>query len=186
MACESVRESDTQRSMIPDILIEATDITLKKKAAVLYKADSLFSGYILAYHSNKTLASKAGYLNGELQGEAIKYYENGQLQERRFYHDNRKTGHHEGFWSNGVRKFEYFFEKGIHEGTLKEWYKTGEPFRFFNYEAGKESGAQRMWESDGTVRANYVVKDGHRYGLIGLKNCKSVTNEEGLYTAIAY
>ena len=43
-----------------------------------------------------------------------------------------------------------------------------------------------MWELDGGIRANYVVKNGHRYGLIGLKNCKSVENEEGSLTGLAY
>lgn len=186
MACESVKESDSLGFVIPEQLVETTDISLSKKAAILYKGDSLFSGFLVEYHSNRHLASKTGYYKGKLQGEAIQYYADGQLVERRFYDVNRKTGYHEGFWPNGERKFEYFFEKGIHEGTLKEWYRTGEPFRFFNYEAGKESGAQQMWALNGAIRANYVVKDGHRYGLIGLKNCKSVTNEEGLFTAIAY
>lgn len=186
MACESVKESDTLGFVIPELLVEITDVSLSKKAAIVYLGDSLFSGFLMEYHSNESLASKAGYLNGKLQGEAVQYYTDGQFKERRYYDVNRKTGYHEGFWPNGEKKFAYFFEKGIHEGALKEWYHTGEPFRFFNYETGKESGAQRMWALDGSLRANYVVKDGHRYGLIGLKNCKSVTNEEGLYTAIAY
>jgi hypothetical protein len=35
-------------------------------------------------------------------------------------------------------------------------------------------GQQRMWWPDGTLRANYVVRDGRRYGLLGAKGCVSV------------
>ena len=28
-----------------------------------------------------------------------------------------------------------------------------------------------MWQEDGTARANYVVREGRRYGLMGAKGC---------------
>ena len=39
------------------------------------------------------------------------------------------------------------------------------------YVDGKEAGAQRMWNEDGTLRANYVIKEGRRFGLLGSKPC---------------
>ena len=41
---------------------------------------------------------------------------------------------------------------------------------------GYEEGSQKAWWQNGVIRANYVVKNGRRYGLIGLKLCM---NPEG-------
>jgi antitoxin component YwqK of YwqJK toxin-antitoxin module len=41
----------------------------------------------------------------------------------------------------------------------------------FNYKKGYENGSQRMWWSDGKIRANYVIKNGKKYGLLGYKIC---------------
>jgi antitoxin component YwqK of YwqJK toxin-antitoxin module len=54
-----------------------------------------------------------------------------------------------------------------------DWFPDGTLYKQFRYEHGHESGAQRMWYVDGSVRANYVVRDGRRYGLIGAKGCVS-------------
>jgi antitoxin component YwqK of YwqJK toxin-antitoxin module len=43
-----------------------------------------------------------------------------------------------------------------------------------NYEAGIEVGQQRQWYDDGSVRSNYVMKNGRRFGLLGTKNCINV------------
>ncbi|MBO3700653.1 toxin-antitoxin system YwqK family antitoxin [Roseivirga sp. E12] len=187
MACDSSPlNDDAIVIMVPNQEVSLKHPDLTKKAAVVYFDDRLYSGYLTSYHEDGSIQSKTGYLNGKLEGESIQYYANKQLREQRFYSENRKTGKHIGFWPSGQQKFEYYFERDLHIGELKEWYASGQPYRFFNYQKGKEDGSQKMWMEDGKIRANYVVKDGHRYGLIGLKNCKSVTDEEGIYTAIVY
>ena len=35
-----------------------------------------------------------------------------------------------------------------------------------------------MWKDDGTIKANYEVVNGERFGLIGLKKCYTVTVNE--------
>lgn len=185
-SCDASDQIESQNAAIPDRTISADNTSLTKKAARVYLNDSLYSGFIINHFKNGALQSKAGYLDGKLEGESIQYYDNGQLREKRFYKQNRKTDTHLGFWPNGQAKFEYHFKLDLHVGELKEWYASGQAYRFLTYTEGKEDGSQKMWDPDGKIRANYVVKDGHRYGLIGLKNCKSVTDEEGLYTAIAY
>jgi antitoxin component YwqK of YwqJK toxin-antitoxin module len=45
----------------------------------------------------------------------------------------------------------------------------------FNYKNGKETGSQRLWKPDGSIKANYEVVNGERFGLIGLKKCYTVT-----------
>jgi antitoxin component YwqK of YwqJK toxin-antitoxin module len=120
------------------------------------------------------------------EGESRILSENGEILERRFYKSNKKVGLHEAWWPNGNKKFEYTFQQGLHHGEMKEWQSDGKPYKFFNYILGEEDGSQKMWDSEGEIRANYVVKNGHRYGLVGLKNCKSVSNENGELSAVSY
>lgn len=90
-----------------------------------------------------------------------------------------------GWWSNGNQKFIYHFSDGLQKGVSKEWFESGQLLREMHYANGQEEGSQKMWNEDGSIRANYVVKNGRRFGLIGLKNCKSVNDEE-VFTAIQY
>ena len=83
----------------------------------------------------------------------------------------KKIGKHIGYWENGQPQFEFYFEDGEHHGVAKEWYQNGQTYRTFHYEHGYEQGSQKMWWENGIIRANYVVKNGRRYGLIGLKLC---------------
>lgn len=57
------------------------------------------------------------------------------------------------------------------QGIANEWYRNGQPYKAFHYKMGYENGSQKMWWENGIIRANYVVKQGRRYGLIGLKLC---------------
>jgi antitoxin component YwqK of YwqJK toxin-antitoxin module len=72
---------------------------------------------------------------------------------------------------SGQPQFEFYFEDGEYHGVAKEWYQNGQAYRTFHYEHGYEQGSQKMWWENGIIRANYVVKNGRRYGLIGLKLC---------------
>lgn len=188
-ACQDKTKSNKEGlviDFIPDVYISISDSNLMRDGAhQLYKGE-VFSGYLVDYFDPDSLKEKEGYLNGLREGNSIKYYTTGQVKEKRNYHQNDKEGIHEGWWENGNRKFEYHFENGKNEGIAIEWYASGQLFKEFNYLSGKENGSQKMLEVDGKIRANYVVKNGHRYGLIGLKNCKSVSDEKGSYAALAY
>ncbi|HJY63931.1 MAG TPA: toxin-antitoxin system YwqK family antitoxin, partial [Ignavibacteria bacterium] len=53
----------------------------------------------------------------------------------------------------------------------KDWNENGMLFNDFNYINGYEEGLQRAWYPDGSLQANYVVKNNRKYGLTGVKNC---------------
>ncbi len=172
--------------MVPDITTDAAADGFEQKGARLLLNDAPYSGFTSSYFGNGRLKSKTGYFQGLKEGISILYYEDGSIREERYYLKNNKHGNHLGYWPDGAAKFSYHFQNGFLEGEAREWYQSGQPYRFFTYQKGKESGSQKMWESDGKIRANYVVKNNHRYGLIGLKNCKSVSDEKGVLTARAY
>ena len=63
----------------------------------------------------------------------------------------------------------------MYHGNVKEWYSNGQLYRDFNFNNGKEVGSQKLWKLDGTIKANYEVVKGERFGLIGLKKCYQVS-----------
>lgn len=112
-----------------------------------------------------------------------KWYSNGQLMERRNYLDGKRNGLHEGWWPDGSQRFEYHYKNDAYEGEVKEWYENGELYRSMNYVDGQEQGLQQLWKSDGRILANYEMINGRKYGLAGVKNCKSVWNENDSITS---
>lgn len=137
----------------------------------LYYQNTKYSGYLLDHFANGDSAFLGSYLNGIEEGAFKKWYRNNQLGEYRTYHAGKKVGKHVGFWEEGQPKFEFNFIDGELQGVSNEWYRNGKAYKAFHYKMGYESGSQKMWRENGIIRANYVVKQGRRYGLIGLKLC---------------
>jgi antitoxin component YwqK of YwqJK toxin-antitoxin module len=185
-ACGPSDKESQALIVVPNKSVNAAEVLLEKKGPQLFVDGLPYSGYLIEYDKAEKVSSTTGYFAGLKEGRSEAFYESGVKKEQRFYINNRKDGNHQGWWANGSLKYDISFENGLTEGESLEWYEDGTPYKAFHYLNGQEIGAQKMWERDGGIRANYVVKNGHRYGLIGLKNCKSVENEEGSLTALAY
>ena len=99
------------------------------------------------------------------------FYPNGALRWERSYSDGTEEGLHRGWYADGSVHFVYNYVDGRLDGLASEWFPNGRQYRAFNYAAGQESGHQQMWHEDGSLRANYVVREGRRYGLMGAKGC---------------
>lgn len=152
---------------------------LKLENGVLQYQNEPFGGFLASYYENQLPKTRAYYEDGRKEGEELKWHENGKIVEERFYQKGIKVGLHKAWWQDGTEKFQMSFnDKGAYDGTRMEWYKNGQLMLDFNYSNGKEVGCQRMWTDDGKTRANYVVIDGERFGLIGLKKCYSVTSNQ--------
>lgn len=153
---------------------------LKTVNGVLYYNETPFNGTIKSFDNVNQTKNKADYLNGKKDGEERKLFQNDSVAEIRFYKGGLKIGVHQSWWENGQQKFEYPYNtNGVYHGAFKEWYPNGQLVKAFNYDSGKESGSQKMWLSNGNIRANYTVVKGERFGLIGLKKCYSIkTNDE--------
>jgi len=85
----------------------------------------------------------------------------------------KKEGRHRAWWPDGKPQFDFQVHLDAYEGELKEWNAKGLLIRQFHYENGQEVGSQRLWWDDSTVRANYQIRNGKKYGLIGIKLCKN-------------
>ncbi|MEW4924767.1 hypothetical protein [Algibacter sp. 2305UL17-15] len=160
-------------------IVDVLDINLKLDNGILFYDEVPFKGILVSYYDPENLKSKIEYADGKKHGLETQWYRNGDKMIERFYREGFKTGIHKSWWQDGTQKFEYHFnEKGEFHGIVKEWYKNAQIFRDFNYVDGKELGSQRMWKNDGTIKANYEVVNGERFGLIGLKKCYTVKENE--------
>ena len=114
-----------------------------------------------------------------LEGKLVivqKKYPNGQLMEYREFRNNMKNGKQIAYWYNGNKRFEYIAKNDVSEGELKEWDFNGKLFHLAHYKNGQEEGVQKLWYENGKIRANYIILHGRRYGLLGTKNCKNVSD----------
>jgi antitoxin component YwqK of YwqJK toxin-antitoxin module len=135
-----------------------------------------FSGYLYDLYPNKDTVSVEGYIEGKLSGCCRKWFPNKQLMEERFYYQGRKNGKQTAYWENGNKRFEFVAENDAYQGELKEWSFDGKLSHLGHFTDGQEEGSQKMWYDNGKIRANYVIIKGKRYGLLGTKNCKNVSD----------
>jgi len=96
--------------------------------------------------------------------------------ELRFYCKGKKHGRQVSFWENGNKRFEFIAQNDVYAGELKEWNIDGKLIHLAHFVNGQEEGEQKMWYANGKIRANYIMIKGRRYGLLGTKNCKNVSD----------
>lgn len=143
------------------VLIDGTPFT-----GTLYKQNPL-TGDTLSLNT---------YWQGQKHGEWRSYFENGTPRDKRYYDRGKKTGAFVAWWPNGNPKLSYQFEAGEYDGLCREWNQRGLLVKQSNYQAGHENGEQKWWYDNGKIKANYIIKDGRRYGLLGTKNCINVSD----------
>ena len=113
------------------------------------------------------------------QGELVVYkktYPNKQLMEYREFRNGMKNGKQITYWDNGRKRFDFVAKNDAYEGELKEWDYNGNLFHLAHYKDGHEEGSQKLWYENGKIRANYIIIKGRRFGLLGTKNCKNVSD----------
>ena len=140
----------------------------------LFLKGEAYSGWVEKKYADGSIKSRTPYLDGIKNGWIRTWFGAGQLKSERLYVNGKKEGIHLGWWPNGCSRFMGHFENGLTEGEFLEWYYDGRLFRRFHYVSGKENGRQQAWKSDGRIKANYVMKEGRRYGLFGVKGCDLV------------
>ncbi len=159
------------------LILDGSDESLIVKNRLLYKDSLLFTGKLIDLYDNNDTARMSEYVLGKLSGKQLIFYIGGMLSEERYYENGKKEGQHRGWWASGKQKFIYHFKNDEFEGNFKMWNESGMLFNDFNYSGGHEEGLQRSWFPDGSIQSNYVAKNNRKYGLTGVKNCRSVKDE---------
>lgn len=164
------------------VLVDQASEELELINGVLHYQNHPFNGLLVSRYDDTSYKMKLEYAKGRKDGLEQQWYANGVLSQKRWYSQGIKINSHLGWWEDGSPKFEFHFNrKGEYDGNRKEWYPNEQLVCDLNYVNGKEIGSQRMWSKTGKIRANYEVKNGERFGLIGLKKCYTVnTNSNAL------
>lgn len=165
-----------QPKKVPFIYQDASNPAFEMHQDTLYFNQKKFSGIQYALYKPDDTAFVKPYLNGLEEGITKKWYSNKQLAEQRLYIAGKKEGIHTGWWENGKKKFEFAVSNDAYTNDFKEWTSTGLLVKHFHYKNGQENGSQKLWYETGKIRANYVILNGKRYGLLGTKNCKNVSD----------
>ncbi len=155
-------------------LKSSNEITFLNDVVYLHK--NKYSGFLFELYPNQDTILVEGFINGRLSGICKKWYPNKQIMESRFYFDGKKNGKQLTYWENGNKRVEFIAKNDGYEGELKEWTWDGKLTHLAHFKEGQEEGAQKLWYDNGKIRANYVIIKGKRYGLLGTKNCKNVSD----------
>ena len=155
--------------------VEKVKLTMDN-GLVLYEQKP-FTGRIFTLFPGTTdTAELLSYLDGREHGQWKKFYPSTKTKEVRYFKNGQKTGIYNAWWENGKKQLEYAFVADEYEGVCKEWNEEGQLSRIMNYRKGQEEGIQKWWYDGGKIKANYIIKNGRRYGLLGTKNCINVSN----------
>lgn len=179
IACNAKEPAMTRTTnlVVPNNWVNYTDGALNNLNGVMYYQSSPFSGKLYALYSNNLdTAFVHSYFSGKEEGEWRSFYEDGQMKELRFFSNGKKTGRYLVWWPNGKPFMQYQLENDEYQGTCKEWNEKGLMVKQMNYQQGHEVGSQKWWYDNGKIKANYIIQDGRRFGLLGTKNCINVTD----------
>lgn len=162
---------------IPKIYTPKSSSNISSKNDTIFFNKEKYSGYLYELNpvNTDTILIEA-YFDGLQNGISKKWYNTKKMMERRYYRNGKKNGKQIAFWENGFKKFEFTAKDDAYEGEMKEWNIDGKLIHLANYQNGQENGTQKLWYDNGKIRANYVIIDGKRYGLLGTKNCRNVSD----------
>jgi antitoxin component YwqK of YwqJK toxin-antitoxin module len=172
---QRISSDKTNKSL--QVYVQNSSPGIRIKNDVLSLGGNRFSGCIYELDSlNEDTLSIAEYSNGLLDGKSKKWYPGKRLMEERFYSKGKKNGKQISYWQNGNKRFEFVAKDDAYEGELKEWNVEGKLIHLATFKNGQEEGPQKLWYDNGKIRANYVMLQGKRYGLLGTKNCRNVSD----------
>jgi hypothetical protein len=158
-------------------VLNSNDIGLANVNGSMYFNRQPFSGLLFTlFAGTKDTAEISAWSQGKEHGEWKKFYKAGRSQSNRTFENGKKTGVLITWWPDGTKQMHYLFHNDEYDGTCREWNEQGKLVKEMNYKMGHEEGSQRSWYDNGSTRANYVIKNGRRFGLLGTKNCMNVSD----------
>ncbi|MFD2932367.1 toxin-antitoxin system YwqK family antitoxin [Spirosoma flavum] len=168
------QQSTPKTVAIPGVFVSVDQSGWQKTEGNLWLTDTLFSGWQYQLWPTGDTAFVCGFNQGKAEGLHRQWYPNHRPKESRHYRKGWQEGEQRGWFPSGRQAFIYHFQNDVYEGNVNEWYSNGRPARTSDYHEGHENGLQRLWYADGSLKANYVARNGRNYGFTGVKNCVNV------------
>lgn len=171
LACQPAG-SDSRR------MVAASDAAFQLRNGTAYYQDALYTGQLFSlYPGTSDTAFVHAYRDGKEDGCWKEFYPGHQLMEIRYFRKGSKEGAYLAYWPNRRLRLRYHFLRDEYEGVCEEWNADAVLIRAMHYRNGRESGSQKQFYDDGSIRSNYWMQDGRRYGLLGTKNCVNVSEK---------
>lgn len=162
-----------------DTVVNINSLFYHKETSLWTLNSKKYSGYAVTKFENDSLKQKFGILNGRKQNEDITWFQNGKIRIKANYHKGKLHGKKQ-IWAQDslytlIAEYNYHLNKG--HGKQTKWYSTGELFQVTNLQMGKEDGVQQAFRRNGTLYANYEVKNGRIFGMRRGNLCYSLEDE---------
>lgn len=155
----------------------AGEAVLNKAQGIHYFNNIPFTGTLITFgKTTKDTLRIQKYHKGKRHGIWFRYHPNGKLMEKRTYSFGSKEGDLFRYWPDGSLRMHFVLKKDVYHGNNKTWNAKGLLVSDRNFFQGHEKGPQKVWYDDGTLKSNYIIKNNRRYGLLGTKNCITVTD----------
>lgn len=108
--------------------------------------------------------------NSQLGTLSISKYDDETIKESAYFLHNEKHGEYKYWHSNGNLAVESNYNQGIEHGLRKEYFVNGNLQMVKQFDRGNVI-ANKLYNIDGDVMTNYVIKDGRKYGLVYSSEC---------------
>lgn len=160
-----------------DVFVNATSAEFSQDGHLTLFQSKPFSGTIFKLNILGDTISTIQFQDGREDGLMFVFGEKKQILEERKFVNGWKQGIHKGWYENGKQKFIYEFKDDNFHGSYQEWTPKGLLFRKMNFVKGKEEGMQSVYNHEGKIKSNYLMKNGVRYGLLGTRSCINKKNK---------
>lgn len=130
-----------------------------------------YTGYLEVPHMNGSVNALIKYKNGLRDGPFYIWSKSNNLISYSNYIDGKLEGYKYDWYDSGVLASEEYNMKGIRENTYSVYSSKGELEAEIEYINGEIKSEKRFLK--GVIQTNYVIRDGHKYGIIGSGYCFS-------------
>lgn len=161
----------------PVISILTNNPKLRRAENTVYYDGKRFTGVVRTSIDDKLNELFMEVKNGLMDGKYQEWNSDHIIQSDRRYKKGVEHGLQKGFHHDGTLSYEYNCYEGERVGDYKEYYPNGNLHIYKYLEDGKEIKT-KINDLEGKVIANYVLKDGRYYGLMGSSSCYSVLDAE--------
>lgn len=166
------RDEDFQ----PQEIVLSSDPLLSRVDSTYLYRNKAFTGRIIKSMNERENGFEIDVKDGRCHGQFLELYRDSTIRSNLHYIEGVLAGQQEGYHDNGQLSYHYKMTNGLLEGDYLEYYPNGNLQIHRVYKKNKIV-KEKIYDIDKSIIANYVVKNGRTYGLIGSSSCISVINE---------
>jgi antitoxin component YwqK of YwqJK toxin-antitoxin module len=168
----SCSEKNGKSNSAPSVLkVLNYDTLLRKIESNWFYKGRIFSGYMIQQEKDGKVVYTLPIKKGKENGMATGVYNTGEKLVENTFVDGKREGVFKQWWPNGNYRYLFNYEKDKMQGNQWVFFPSGKKREAGSYAHGEKQGLQRVWDEEGKLVSNYVLKNNRRYGVIAVKSC---------------